>query len=277
MKSSLAELMSNPLLWRGDQFAPVIDTVASGYPELDDELPGAGWPQGAVTELLLDHKGIGELRLLLPAMQRLHEAGDLVVFISPPHVPHPLALAAAALDPKRIVVIRSAGGNDGWWAAEQILRSNAAAALLFWPPAVDDRRLRRLQLAAEGAKCLSFVFTRSSWSAHASPSPLRLELQPTEHHTGDQLRVHIKKRRGGIATHAIVLTLSTVLGKTVPTAASAARSKLINMRAMPRKSSARFNKSYPVGPAHPRVWNRALNPTDEVRRPPSPDRRGISR
>src|SRR3954453_14075531 len=149
MKSSLAELLHNPMLWRGDQLAPVIDVVASGYAELDEALPGGGWPQGAVTELLLDGQGIGELRLLLPALRALHEAGEAVVFVCPPHVPYALAFAATNMAPGRMVVIRGVEGDQGWWAVEQILRANAAAAVLFWPQAVDDRRLRRLQLAAQ--------------------------------------------------------------------------------------------------------------------------------
>jgi protein ImuA len=32
------------------------------------QLPGGGWPQGVVTELLLPHPGVGELRLLAPAL-----------------------------------------------------------------------------------------------------------------------------------------------------------------------------------------------------------------
>src|ERR1700686_2703871 len=66
MKAALAELLHNPLLWQGDRLARAEDAVASGFAALDRELPGGGWPQASLTELLLDHQGIGELRLRLP-------------------------------------------------------------------------------------------------------------------------------------------------------------------------------------------------------------------
>jgi protein ImuA len=45
--------------------------LASGHAALDAQLPGGGWPVGALTELLLPHPGVGELRLLAPALAAL--------------------------------------------------------------------------------------------------------------------------------------------------------------------------------------------------------------
>jgi hypothetical protein len=36
--------------------------LPTGYDALSAELPGGGWPAGAVTELLLGQDGAGELR-----------------------------------------------------------------------------------------------------------------------------------------------------------------------------------------------------------------------
>ena len=47
-----------PGVWRGRDLAHgVRPGIASGYPALDTELPGGGWPAGAVTELLLAQDG----------------------------------------------------------------------------------------------------------------------------------------------------------------------------------------------------------------------------
>ena len=77
MKAALAELLHNPLLWQGDRLARAEDAVASGFAALDRELPGGGWPQASLAELLLDHEGIGELRLVLPALKRLVRAESI--------------------------------------------------------------------------------------------------------------------------------------------------------------------------------------------------------
>src|SRR6266571_3469358 len=108
MKPLPPELLHNPLLWRGDQLARIEHAVPSGFADLDDELPGGGWPQGALTELLLNEEGIGELRLLLPALQRLAQSGEWIALVAPPHIPYAPAFAAAGIDPARIIVIETA-------------------------------------------------------------------------------------------------------------------------------------------------------------------------
>ena len=72
MKPALAALLNNPLVWRGDRLALADDAVCSGFARLDRELPGGGWPKRALTELLHDAQGIGELRLLDDFVDRGH-------------------------------------------------------------------------------------------------------------------------------------------------------------------------------------------------------------
>ncbi|MDI7065596.1 hypothetical protein QMO17_30595, partial [Klebsiella pneumoniae] len=58
----------HPALWRASQLAAGFDRVVScGHTVLGAELPGGGWPAGALTELLTPQPGCGELRLLQPA------------------------------------------------------------------------------------------------------------------------------------------------------------------------------------------------------------------
>ena len=64
---ALAALLAHPAIWRGDDCAPEPAALPSGFAALDAALPGRGWPQGALTEMLLEREGIGELRLTLPA------------------------------------------------------------------------------------------------------------------------------------------------------------------------------------------------------------------
>ena len=59
----------HPSLWRASQLGGAAQRVTpSGFEALDAELPGGGWPHGALTELLLAQPGVGELRLLAPAL-----------------------------------------------------------------------------------------------------------------------------------------------------------------------------------------------------------------
>ena len=62
----------HPSLWRASQIGGAAQrSTASGFEALDAQLPGGGWPHGTLTELLLAQAGVGELRLLAPALAAL--------------------------------------------------------------------------------------------------------------------------------------------------------------------------------------------------------------
>jgi hypothetical protein len=181
-------------LWRGDAPAKVeTPSVPTGFAALDALLPGGGWPMGALSELLLERAGIGELNLLLPALARLSEQDRYLVFVSPPHVPYAPALAAAGIELAKLVVVHTTTPKDSLWAIEQCLRSGACGAVLAWLDAMDDRWLRRLQLAAEAGRALALIYRHSRFARQPSPAALRLTLAPAQH----GIAVHVFKRRGG--------------------------------------------------------------------------------
>src|SRR3954466_1607580 len=107
----------HPALWRAHQLGRGRESVqASGYALLDAELPGGGWPQRALTELLLAGPGWGEVRLLAPALARIGAAGRGVLLLGPPAEPCAEALVQLGVDLSRCVVIR---GADLLWPLEQ--------------------------------------------------------------------------------------------------------------------------------------------------------------
>ncbi len=178
--SALAEVLRHPGIWRRGN-APRIagDSQPTGFASLDARLPGAGWPRGALSEILIEHDGIGECRLVLPALAALTQARQRVVFVAPPYIPYPPALVAAGIDLAQIVHIE-AGAADTHWTAEQCLRAGCCGAVLSWMPQADYRELRRLQLAAETGAALAFVFRPLSAARETSPAALRLKVSISE-------------------------------------------------------------------------------------------------
>jgi cell division inhibitor SulA len=274
MKPAVAELLHNPFVWRGDGRARVENAVASGFAELDRELPGGGWPQGSLTELLVDHEGIGELRLLLPALGRLARSGGWIVLVAPPHLPYAPAFAGAGIDPARVAVVDAGEEKDRWWAAEQVLRADSAAVLLFWPQSISDARLRRLAVAAQDTAMLAFLFAVSARAALPSPAPLRIRLSPD----GGELRLDVFKRRGGVTRKPLRLDVAAAAFSDAGDDRPAQQSVRPLLRPDRPAASrlANFNRRYPVGIPTARIWNRALARADEVRRVPGPDPRGRS-
>lgn len=193
-------------IWRGKgrllhDAAPSV--IASGYPALDAQLDG-GWPQGALTELLLERHGIGEIQLLAPAMAKLAGQGRWLSWIAPPHLPYAPALAAAGIDLAHLMLVKAPLAKHALWAMEQALRSGTCGMVLGWVEEADARSLRRLQLAAENGQSTGILFRPQHVSQHASPAALRLRLEPAT----DGLTVHILKRRGGWARQPVLLRRS---------------------------------------------------------------------
>lgn len=189
---ALDRLLDARRIWRGQASIAAPSAQPSGYTALDAVLPGGGWPESALSEILIAASGIGELRLLWPTLARLTASGERVVLVAPPHVPYPHAWLAAGVDLRQLAIVQ-AQGRDALWAAEQCLRSGSCGAVLCWPRQADDRALRRLQVAAEAGQTLAFAYRPLREAINPSPAALRLavEARPA------QLRV--LKCRGGLA------------------------------------------------------------------------------
>ncbi len=228
----------HPALWRGHQLGrPVGHGVSTGFHELDEQLPGSGWPRRALSELLLPHLGIGEIRLLAPALVAVQQAGRLVMLFDPPAVLCGWALAGMGLAVEQLLLIQSAsyvsvdpvrpgpsrrpvGAPARLWALEQALKSGHVGAVLAWlPPCLSPDRLRRLQLAAQAHDGPAFVLREAAAQAAPSASPLRLGLRAAG---VDQLAVNVFKRRGPPLLQPVHLRLPPMLPSMAARRAAAA-------------------------------------------------------
>lgn len=194
---SIDELIARSRVWRGSAHGSASKTIATGYPALDRFLPGGGWPCDAVTEVVFERHGSGELSLVMPALAALSRRGGedrrWIVWIAPPLVPYAPALAQHGLNLERVLLVHPRGARrDVLWAAEQSIRSGSSIALLAWLDRASDTALRRLQLGAEERECLTVLFRPPAALESRSPAALRLKLSPAARGT----RIEVLKCRG---------------------------------------------------------------------------------
>jgi protein ImuA len=199
-------------VWRGDTLGLADgQVIGTGHAALDAQLPGGGWPVGAMTELLQAAPEAHAWQLLLPALAQAVQGGaGPVALIGAPQEPFGPALAAQGLPVEALLWVRSErdplGGQRGHvpsagahvarlWACEQALRCAEVAAVLAWLPQARVGELRRLQLAAAQHERLLFVFRPDTAAHSASPARLRLRLAACPEDAA-QIDVHILKRRG---------------------------------------------------------------------------------
>lgn len=202
--------------WRGDALSTSpLPSTPSGFRLLDEQLPGGGWPARCLTELLLAHPGVGEIRFLASTLASLTQAGREIVLLAPPHIPDPTGWEQMGIDMRRVLVVRTPRPADRLWAIEESLKSSAFGALVAWLPEektlARHDALRRLQSVAASANGLTFLMRPSAAGQHASPAPLRLKLtvgEPDGHRR--TLSVRLLKRRGPVLARPLTLMLPEI-------------------------------------------------------------------
>ena len=192
---ALDTLFNAGRVWKGRPSAPVASPQPTGHAALDAALPSGGWPEAALTEILIAAQGVGELQLVWPTLARLSVAGERIVLVAPPYVPYPQAWQNAGVDVRQLSVIQ-ASERDALWAAEQCLRSGSCGAVLCWPQQADDRALRRLQVAAETGQTLAFAYRSLAEAINPSPASLRIAVD------AHPAQLRVLKCRGGLAQAA---------------------------------------------------------------------------
>ena len=201
MKRGLNGLQHH-LLWQGNRTQGGDAGVSTGFTELDHVLPTQGWPNKALIEMTVPYWGIGELRLLLPAMLRLNQQKRQIVWVAPPYLPYAPALANAGLDLQYVLVVDAQSGNISW-AMERLLYTESCGMVLAWPVHLSSLETRRLQLAAEAGETIGVVLHTVDTKWRATCAALRLHIQSVT----NGVAVNIIKARGGFNHSQILVEL----------------------------------------------------------------------
>ena len=182
------------VVWRGNQLGSAVNEVlSSGFASLDAELPGGGWPCGALTEILAAQFSILEWRLLSPALRRVCQAGRSIVVVGPPKAPHVPGLRHEGLDDRHLVWIKAEAPAERLWSTEQLIKSNAFGALIAWLPQVRSEQIRRLQVLSSHCQGPVFLCRPISVASESSAAPLRIHARVG---VDWELHVEILKRKG---------------------------------------------------------------------------------
>ena len=212
MSRELSRLLEHPAIWRG-RSAARIRTLPTGFPALDEGLPGGGWPQAGLIEILPTCFGAGELSLLMPALAAVTRCPEArwCAWVAPPLQPFAPALAKCGVALERVLVVQTQASdrvgfpgrglsklqrgekNSALWAFEQTLRSGACDIALAWVRSALPRQIRRLHLAAERGSTLGVLFRPREAARDSSPAALRVAVEPV----AQGARITLLKSRGG--------------------------------------------------------------------------------
>lgn len=172
--------------------------ISTGFPMLDGILPWKGWPQNALTEILVAQQGIGAIRLLLPSLATMSHEKRWLIWVCPPHIPYVPALQTHEIDLQQLLIIEPEDETDAdnqykLWVLEQALRFQQCGTALAWLDEVQMVSLRKLQLACEIGKTCGIIFRPEIFAKQASPAALRLHLDAGQ---DDTVVVNVLKAQG---------------------------------------------------------------------------------
>lgn len=190
-------------VWRGcDVGQAAGPVVSSGWDALDRELPGGGWPCGALTEVLAPRPSVLEWRLLGGALRRVAAAGGTIALVGPPEPPYLPGLRHLGIETGQVVWVRAETPAERLWVSEQIVQVDGGNALLAWLPQARPEQLRRLHSRAQGGRLLLFALRPDAARRESSPAGLRVSARAEPDWT---LRVQLLKRRGPAHDTELVL------------------------------------------------------------------------
>ena len=197
--SDIDELIKgNPKLWRGcDMAGQGMHGRSTGFPQLDAILPGRGWPEKGLMEVITPHWGMGELQLLIPLMRSIVEQGKWILWISPPYLLYAPALVQAGINTDQVLVVKlDTSCKDALWSMEKALQTENCGLVLAWQNWLPTKVLRRLQLAADTGDTLGVLFKHHDSEHSQSPIRLKIEDSYSEDAGFNESEVTVIKARG---------------------------------------------------------------------------------
>lgn len=177
------------------------ETVSTGFPLLDRQLPGQGLPSASVIEWVADGPGLRTTSLALKCGAALMQKAGALAVIDPYSDFHAAALTGAGIDLSRLLLVRpgasqsnhkglqtatpahtgghlsSTDRSNTLWALEQVSRSSGVRLAVCWIDRLSSTVQRRLQLAVERSGVTVFLIRPATALNQPSWADLRFHLQ----------------------------------------------------------------------------------------------------
>ncbi|HVK13983.1 MAG TPA: hypothetical protein VM597_34895, partial [Gemmataceae bacterium] len=168
--------------------------VGTGFPAFDRLLAGGGLPRGALTEWRSDSAGGGALTLALAVVGHVIRSQGTAVVIDAAREFYPVAAAQLGVPPDRTIVVRPDDPTAALWAWEESLRFPGVAVTVGRLGEVNDKVVRRLQLAVEAGGGLGFLVRQPGAATGAAWGATRVGVESNPGDAvGRRLRVRVTR------------------------------------------------------------------------------------
>jgi len=160
-----------------DRHPATLPTAIAG---LDELLPGGGWPEAGLVEIIVPDDYVDAMALVLPLMAHLGVQDRWLGMVAPPCIPRARILQDRRINPLRLQQVNSHAGRSDMWTMEYMLQDGNYSLVLGWPSCDTELVARRLANAALAGNSLGILFRYESFSTTVSRSGLRMKLEINE-------------------------------------------------------------------------------------------------
>lgn len=222
MTPNTLEQLRESLSRAGGNAGKAWGAVSSGREVIDRILPAGGLRRGTLVEWLAAEPGSGAMTLALDAARSAAGDGRPIVVVDRRGWFYPPALSAD-WPLERLLVVRCRRDDEAFWACDQALRTSGVGAVLTQCDAVDERRLRCWQLAAEQSGAVGLVVRHMARQPEACFSDLRLLVVPSCAVGGRRVSLTLLRARQGRPGAMVEVSLDAHAHTLPPSTASFGR------------------------------------------------------
>lgn len=175
----------------------------TGFPSLDAFL-GGGWRRGAVTELC-GKTGAGKTTLALRSAAKLTQKNQWVALISHGAPFFPPAFHAEGVVLHYLLWIRPKIKEHCRWALDQVTRSGLFPLVIAYDLSLQEREIRRVQLAAEKSSTVVLLLSDSLTSFSSWVTHCRLLVERPKKNS---LMIHVLRSRTHLSDSSMEVLLN---------------------------------------------------------------------
>ena len=164
-------------LWQGNT-ETTIEVTDTGFPELNVQLCGQGWPAHMLIEFLTDDFFSAPIQCAL-ATWRSQQDARWIAFVNPPLTPCTERLMQEGIETSKVDIINVTADQFAW-CLEQLALAESTRSVIAWETeTLTSTQLRRLQLACQRGKTQLFLIRQPTHRHQASPAPVRASINPS--------------------------------------------------------------------------------------------------
>ena len=162
-----------------------------------------GRPVADMIEMISMHRGIDELKILMPLMKSFTSKNKRILLVAPPYVAFAPHLVSSGVDIRMLDVVQSDSScADVISLIEQALHNDEYAMVITWLDWLPNSIVKKLQLAINASKKILVMFRQHEH--HNSPVNMQFKIQFNDKNSAkgvqltliDQIKLHTQKNSG---------------------------------------------------------------------------------